>query len=136
MNQISNSPTVQSQARIWNTYSAHGGSKPIPEYSILLAKINSSERIIEYTGGDIETVFLKAFTRQILSEKTLNFSILSTIYFVVSKHLGYYHILKFYPQIKRFSCSCLPGKRGGHCDCQVELEAHLQASPVLAGGVS
>jgi hypothetical protein len=135
MQQISNSTTVQSQFKLWNVYSTHRGTRPIPEYSILLARLDSTEHIIEYTGGEVETVFLKAFTRQILSEKTLTFSILSTIYFVASKHPGYYHILKFYPHINRFSCSCLVGKRGGHCDCQIELDAHLQqsATPVLNG---
>lgn len=128
-----NLPTAQ--AKLWNVYSTHRGTKPIPEYNILLAKINSTERIVKYTGGDIQTVFVRAFSRQILSEKVLNLSILSTIYFVASKHPGYFHILKFYPHINRYSCSCLPGKRGGHCDCQVELEAHLQqsATPVLVG---
>lgn len=127
------STLLTAQAKLWNVYSTHRGTKPIPEYSILMAKIDSNERIIEYTGGDIETVFVRALTREILSEKTLTFSILSTIYFVASKHPGYYHILKYYPRIHRFSCSCLPGKRGGHCDCQKELEAHLSA-PTLVGG--
>lgn len=108
-------------------------ARPIPEYQILMAQLDTDQDIVKYSPemGPIHTVFLHAITKELKSSSERQFSALSTIYFMKSdRYPGYYHILKWYPTINAFGCSCLDGKRHIKCDHQKALEA--QTSVVAA----